>query len=411
MRQEPWFQSLFVSPLSKEYVTGAATQNPAGLAYFALVGIGIVSFAVNSSGTRGWRTLTWLVFCVLSAANQRFIPFFAVVAGPIAALNFQDFTADRYGTALPDRDVGRGLALAGRALTLVVLVLLIAGTWPGRLHANADNPRYARRVDWSIEVEPSLRKTAEQLAAWREAGQLPGSSRGFATSADMANYWTWFGPAEKGFFDYRYPLFEGSTNDYVELRRWLEGRAGRQTNLPRGARQEPDWLRIMREKRIDHVVLIGSQCNDMVARMLQFPREWTLLYLDGRTTIFGWNDPALRAKSDRFATLKFDLSARAVRPEPRPGSRGGNAEVSPPGRRVGSLLAAPGAGHAGRRRGLHGRALFRGHQATMAGCAGGGRHLHEHRQLCRRGQLGDGAGGAGRSPGPVRAAGVCLVSV
>lgn len=306
LREDPWFQGLFISPLAKDYFTASAGYTLAGLAYFALVGMGILSFGMNSAGTRGWRTLIWLVFCLLSAANQRFIPFFAIVAGPIAALNFQDYLADRLEAALPTHDFGRVRGLVGRGLTLLALVLLMAGTWFGLPHANADNRQYARRVTWAVEADPSMRKAAEQLAVWRQTGQLPAGSRGFASNADLPNYFAWFCPAEKGFFDYRYPLFPEAVPDFVAIRRWLEGRPGR----------EPDWRRTLRARHIDHVILTGSQFNGKVAQLLQFPREWPLLYLDGRTAMFGWNDPALGDKTDRFAATRFDPNPRAFGPNP-----------------------------------------------------------------------------------------------
>ena len=83
------------------------------------------------------RLVVWAAFLVLSAWHARAIPFFAVVAGPVAARNFFDFAA-ALGAAAADAGRGRMWAFGGRILTLLVGVALVVLTWPGWLEAQPE---------------------------------------------------------------------------------------------------------------------------------------------------------------------------------------------------------------------------------------------------------------------------------
>src|SRR5262249_2934688 len=70
---------------------------------------------------------------------------------------------------------------------------------------------------------------------------------------------------------------------------------------------------IFRDRGINHVIISGTsreETTGIIARLLAQPEQWTPLYLDGRTSIFGWRDPAKKG-SDPFAKLRFDLSSQA----------------------------------------------------------------------------------------------------
>ena len=69
--------------------------NVAGIAYYLLLLLGLVSFGARFGKWSGGRLLLWIGFAALSATNTQLFPFFAVVAGPITALNFQDWIAER----------------------------------------------------------------------------------------------------------------------------------------------------------------------------------------------------------------------------------------------------------------------------------------------------------------------------
>src|SRR5262249_40839900 len=81
------YASFFQSPLSSAYFQPENGLNVAGMAYYVLLLAGLASFALNP-GVWPWaRFLVWLGFALLSFAQSRLIGFFAVVAGPITALN------------------------------------------------------------------------------------------------------------------------------------------------------------------------------------------------------------------------------------------------------------------------------------------------------------------------------------
>src|SRR5205807_8584718 len=134
-----------------------AGANIAGLAYFILVAVSAASFALNRSGLRDWRILTWGVFTLLGAWQVRLIPFFAVVAGPVAALNLQ---AMRY-------EFPFAVAFWLRAACLAFLVTVAALAVPGwQLGFN----QTGRQIAWGVAIDPSLRRAAETLHSWRQHG-------------------------------------------------------------------------------------------------------------------------------------------------------------------------------------------------------------------------------------------------
>ncbi len=292
--QDVRFRSLYASPwLFDAAFRSPAGANLAGLAYFVLVALGIASFAVNRSGLRDWRILAWTVFALLGALSVRFIPFFAVIGGPVAALNFQGM---KY---VPPARVLTGL----RAAALLFLVGLIALALPGWLHGFNQK---TIQVAWGVEINPSLRRAAETLHRWRQAGLLDEAERSFCVHPDAACYCAWFCPGEKSFLDPRLSLFPGVTEDYAAVCRGLD------RSLAPGRHTEEDWRRILADHGVAVVVLYDpdpSHVLPVLGRMYDNPEEWTLLSVDGQAAIVGWNP----AGADRFAKLRFDAGRLAFR--------------------------------------------------------------------------------------------------
>ena len=90
------------------------------------------------------------------------MPFFAVVAAPITALNFQDFAALNFGR-LPRVDRSwKAWSLGGRIVSILAGAILIAAAWPGWLHGRPTDDVSQHRVAWNpqdmIHVDPSLRE-------------------------------------------------------------------------------------------------------------------------------------------------------------------------------------------------------------------------------------------------------------
>jgi hypothetical protein len=330
LEREDLFRPFFYWLFQEDYWQSYAAWTPASLAFWPVLVLGLASFACTLfTGWRWWRFTVWLAFLVLAGYQVRTMPFFAVVAAPITALNWQDFLASWPGTQPQSDRLGNAWSLAGRLLTLLLGMVLLAAAWSGWLYVSwlngvpTSGPA-GRRVAWAVDIEPSLRQTALQLRAWRDQGQLQPDDRGFQYSPDVVNYCAWFCPAEKGFFDYRFNHFSRPlTTEYIDLRQALRG------NPP--ARDESgerplDWQKLFRERHIKYVVLFGtdtSPLNPGVPNSLQAsvwmlfdPQHWKLLYMDGRATIFGWNESGSTDSGKRPALPRLNPNELAFGAQP-----------------------------------------------------------------------------------------------
>jgi hypothetical protein len=313
---------LFQSPFNSEEIASVFSSNPssADIAYYLLAGLGLVSFVLNWAGWRGWRMMIWLAFFVMSARLMRTIPFFAVVAGPITALNLQDFAARRYGLGLKLENPWKTIAIGGRLLTVTAGILLVVAAWPGLLHANFDNALRTHHVSWQIEVNPSLQRAAQRLRELRQAGVI-GEGKGFNLSPDIANYCAWFCPEERSFFDNRFPLFEKVTESYVDMRAALNPpRESVQSFAELQQRERDRFLKLqkgLKDYQINHLIVTGSSFSAIqpaVIRLWQDPRHWTPVYMDGRTAIFGWSPPTRNPEANRFAAFAWQPDQAAFGP-------------------------------------------------------------------------------------------------
>ena len=342
-KDDPRFAALFVSPFEKRYFTPAFALHVAGMAYFPLLLLGIVSFWLTRDQWRAWRMLVWTAFAGLSAANMLFIPFFAVAAGPIATLNFQDYVAAR--TARRDEPSVRFLRvmLSARMLTMALAVILLLGAWPGWLGPHSGNVYLARRVGWGVEVDPSLKAATYKLEYWRQQGWLKAGEHGFNMLPEIANYCAWFCPEEKGFLDGRYGLFTNVAASYGDVRYVLGGGLDSPTAPRRGPGGVPDWQGILREHGVNHVILYGTNWERSAAiinRLLADPAQWTPLYLDGRTSIFGWRDPQKKTAND-FTPMKLDDNPAAFGPDATTAPAQGPGPLPPPRSWLDRYLTAP----------------------------------------------------------------------
>jgi hypothetical protein len=316
LRDDPRFHNLFTSPWQAEYLRSAWRLNAAALAYFTLTALGLVSFVLNPSALRGWRLLVWLPFALLAAWQARTIPFFAVVAAPITALNAQDYLASR--RIHPRWGIRSLLGRMSLALGLVALLLL---TWLGWL---AGYDREDRHVAWGILADPSLQQATETLDAWRRQGLLADGGRVFALAPEVAQYGAYFCPAEKHFFDHRYPLYPEAARDFETVCRALlspQDTAGRGDRGPSstGRRQTrenaPDWRDILRANGVGIVVYYDRDLERLFAvlrRLASDSEHWTLLHVAGQALIVGWNE----ARPDGgFERLAFDSEQLAFGPQ------------------------------------------------------------------------------------------------
>ena len=314
----------FVSPLMADYWHPSYGMNVAGISYVVLLALGILSFVFaapigsqeKQTAGMGPRLLVWLVFGFLSLLMDRLIPFFVVVAGPITALNLQDFAQRAFGTQARTEGPWRLWSLGGRLATVAGCLGLLFLAWPGWLNALPDDPRHSHRIAWRIQEDPSLRQAARRLEELQQTGKL---GHGFNMSPDLVNYLSWFSPGVKGFLDRRPSLFPGCAAEYAQTRKslleegeyFLKARQNPKMTPPRH-----DWQEVFKTRDIKYVVINGLSRETLSAMTLDLwidRGSWVPLYLDGRTAIFGWIGTG---SPGQFAGLEWDLNRLAFGPVP-----------------------------------------------------------------------------------------------
>ncbi len=294
LRNDPQFRVLFLSPVTKYYYPPYSSLSAASVSYWPLLLAGAVSFVFVFGRVPWWRLLVWLPLALLSLYNARSIPFFAIVGGPIAALNWLDYAALRLGSGPRLTRPWRMWSLSGRLLTIVLALVLLGAAVPGWLGAR---PYESHRVGWHVDIEPSLEQAATQIKTWREEGRLPAEARWFNLRMDIANYLAWFAPGEHAFLDQRVTQFPQMAEDYLDIRDSLERMIRRDdagaTSEEAGAKR--DWQAVLRRQRAYFWIDDSSnaQSGAFLARWTMFasPAFWDVCYLHGRIAIFFWKDP------------------------------------------------------------------------------------------------------------------------
>jgi hypothetical protein len=324
LKSDVLFYGYFISPLGKNYYKAYFGLSAAGLAYWPLVLIGLASFVAVFNRVSWPRLLAWLGFALMSLYNWRAIPFFAIVAGPITALNWLDFTAQHFGPAPLLTRGWRSWALGGRTLTLLLGLVLLIATVPGWLQRSY--PTF-HRIGWSVQVDPSLQEAAETIRGWREAGLLPENPRWFNTYSDIANYLAWFAPGEQVFLDQSLPVFRKAAEDYLNICRGLEQLAEQNSDA-----EKTDWQQIIRDRRVRFWIYDdrSARVANMVSRAVLFtqPRDWVLCYLKGRIAIFAGRDPEQPEKAPT-TKLALDVNRAAVGPAAEPAPPQGAEPAGP----------------------------------------------------------------------------------
>ncbi len=320
---DPQFRPLFLSPLRKEYYAHNLGLSAAGLAYWPLLLAGLISFSMVFGRAPWWRLLVWMGFALLSLYNARAIPFFAVVAGPIMALNWLDYAESRGGITPILTKARRNWSLGGRALTLLCGLLLLLVSVPGWLQAR---PQESRQLGWGVRVDPSLEDMAKRIHEWRARGMLPDEPGWFNTHYEIADYLAWFAPGERAFLDRNMPYFPKAAEDYLSLRQPLEELAGEQEGE---SKAEEKIRRILRRHGVRYWIFENRilRKSELVARALLFNRskEWVLVDWQGRIALFAWRDPtpAEPKWEDPAKRLAVDLQTMAFGPNAKPAPASG----------------------------------------------------------------------------------------
>ncbi|HET6572280.1 MAG TPA: hypothetical protein VFG68_01670 [Fimbriiglobus sp.] len=270
-----------MSPFGQAYLTRFG-HSPAGLAYFPLLGLGLLSFALTVRRWRWQRSLPWVGLAVLSVVQARAVPVFAVVAGPVLAWNLQDIFVRR--SEIRGRWTG-GWLLTGRLLTASLGLAVLACAWTGWLRWPPFEPRR-----WAVETAPALERCARTALRWHQDGRLGPHSRALHLSPDTASAFAWFCPQDRGILSAR---------------------------LVPSDRTPEQWAGRMREAGITHAVVYDTNRDRLFAALEQFladPGQWPLLYLEGDVAVFGWRDPARAGTVDPYRGWEVDPNQLAFHP-------------------------------------------------------------------------------------------------
>src|SRR5205807_2069158 len=127
--------------------------NLAVWAYVLLLVLGLTSFVLNRRHLSGGRLLVWLAFAALSIGRAWTIPFFAIVAGAITAVERQEFATR--GAATRSTSRASKSPVFGRVALLTAGLALLLLAWAGWLQGFY---REARRPAWAMQPDPSLQR-------------------------------------------------------------------------------------------------------------------------------------------------------------------------------------------------------------------------------------------------------------
>jgi hypothetical protein len=300
------------------YMTQAGVVPAAAM--YALLALGLLSFAVNVGGWRWRRALAWAVFAWLGVSHARLAPYFAIVAGPAIVLNFQAWLAARRmarGKRV-DRRARRlriQIAGVGRIVLATWLVILLAVAWPGWLGPDVRSLAPPRRVAWRAVADPTNERLARRLKTWYDADELKqGQARGFHYPPSVTSYCAWFCPSEKGVFDLRLTAPREAVAEYLAIAKAFS--LGRSASTDPAERLEPPDS-LLKTAGMSHVVISGPSAlkspPDLGGFGLMFFTEaarFPAWAIEGRGVIVGIGDD--------YPRLRLDPIGRAIGAEVEP---------------------------------------------------------------------------------------------
>jgi hypothetical protein len=329
------FSYLFLSPVRNagEFLRiFDAARSVAGLTYYPLVFLGLASFILAPGSWRSWRGTVWAGMWLLGAWHGEAVPFFCIVAGPIMAINFLQIMAVQ--ADLPDDADQRRRVLIVRTLTVLLGIAAFTAGSAGWLHApvwGATLVSDSRRPGWWLDFDDALKNAALQVAEWREKKVVPEDARWFNASTNAANYFAWYAPGARVYLDTRLSLYPAdAARDYHAALESLNSVRRPADDTVEETEHEQEWTRVLRDRKIDFVVLgerdLSRGVPLLLRRLVNQSKDWTMCYLFGGSAIFGWNGAA-RAPEE-YQPIRYDsqllafgpdaLTAPAKRPIPPP---------------------------------------------------------------------------------------------
>ncbi|HET6574349.1 MAG TPA: hypothetical protein VFG68_12135, partial [Fimbriiglobus sp.] len=321
LTQQPFFpEGYFVYRADTPY---EQVKLPAvAFALFSLASLG--ALAGGLIRLRAAHILLWVVFAALALLHVRLIPFFVVVAVPLAAAHLNGLSGRiKLGpwTDTQTRLTLTGSAL-GRVLSVAAVLLLLGAAYPGWLNNPVGDPAYASRLEWAVAPDAGLVRSAK-LAARLRAG-LPDAARGLNVSVEFGNYCAWYAPGERVFVNGRFAFHRPELADLLTVRSALIGLR------PTG--ELPDTAEVERvcDARGAGFLSYASRGRldpPAVLALLQHEARWTPWHLDGRFVVFG-----------RLAGVGPDVAAR-LKYDPVRLAFGADQETLPEGKTLQPLRA------------------------------------------------------------------------
>ncbi|HEY1186254.1 MAG TPA: hypothetical protein VGE74_01295, partial [Gemmata sp.] len=317
---DPRLRQLLLAPTDGDYIKYESLgRNLNGLAYVLLFTGGAVIFGLGPARVRIGHIALWLGFAVLSLFSLYTIPFFVLVAVPLVAAQLNAFSARAELKTLGDPQTRLLLigSSGGRILCVLAVCALGVLAYPGWVHPDSPNPVDARRVTWGVEPDPALVRAAEQFKEWRESGALPAEAHGFVASTDLANYIAWYAPKEKVFLDSRFRHHRHELADYLAVRKGL-GLIGKVTEEPT-PEAAATAAAVLKARGAEYVAIYaGARDTQSLRLMAQLAAlrlvphwdQWSVWYVDGHTTVFGWRAEGTPAPP-AFAALELNPVVQA----------------------------------------------------------------------------------------------------
>jgi hypothetical protein len=222
-------RTLSLSAFVGEYAkTEGFGSNANGLAALLLL---IFSGLLLITKFRMSHVLLWIAFAFLPLAHYRWIPFFAILAVPLAAA-YSNNLSTYFRLCTTDDQRTKIFILTsgiGRLFSIFAALALFLAAIPGWLHPRvSDDPSTLRRVDWGMESDVGAKRAGELIQHWRSNGDLPNDVKLLLAYPDFGDYCAWFAPNEKVFANTRYQFHRPELPDLMAIRREL------QNERPRG---------------------------------------------------------------------------------------------------------------------------------------------------------------------------------
>ncbi len=315
---------LTYTPLSSTYALSAGLGNSVnGYSYAALVVAGAGSLALGFGRLRVGHVVLWAAFAGLSLLHVRLIPYFAVVAAPLAAGHLNGLSGRlRLGSSAdPKTRILLTACGLGRVVCVALAATLPLMTYPGWLHPQVAARSARNRLDWSLAPEPGLERSAKLVAALHADGSIPDGSRGLNTSAEFGNYLAWHAPAVRVFVNGRYPLHRHELPDLVAARQGVG--AG---DPATAASRSNELNRVVAAREVTYLAVAGpteprldtQSGHRLDARgslgLASDDARWVLWHLDGRLALLG-RVSGDAAADGRVRALKFDAARLAFGPD------------------------------------------------------------------------------------------------